>query len=205
MKREQPEQLEIRRTVTCVEEIFIEGKKLEKPVKRAAAIAVIVNPYAGGGYREDLSLLTEFGDYLGGMLAQKAREALHIRPEAVEGIGKGCLVGEDGEIENAAALLHVRYPDKGYGKTFRDQTNGGLAVMMANAKIGAMDSTIDIPLGYKDAVFVCSHWDTMTVHVPGAPRRDELVVIGIVTDGGRPGARVPGLTIDEVSIFDGQR
>lgn len=205
MDKKQPEQLEVRRMITWVEEVFIEGRKLKKPVKRAVAIAVITNPYAAKGYQEDLSLLTEIGDYLGGLLAQKARDALKIRPEVIEEIGKGCLVGEDGEAEHAAALLHVRYLDKGYGKTFRDQTNGGLAIMMANAKVGPMDSSIDIPLGYKDAVFVCSHWDTITVHVPGAPRRDELVVIGVVTDGGRPGARVPGLTIKEVAVFDGQR
>lgn len=201
----QPDKLEIRRFLTWTEEFLIEGKKLKCPVHRAVAMAVIANPYAGCGYQEDLSLFTEFGDYLGGLLAKRAREALGLLPEEIEGIGKGCLIGEDGEAEHGAALLHVRYPDRGYGKTFRDQTNGGLAVMMANVKVGAMDATLDIPLGYKDAVFVCSHWDTITIHVPGAPKRDEMVVAAVVTDGGRPNARVPGLTIADVCVYDGQR
>lgn len=196
--------LKIVKMMTWVEETYWEGILLEKPARKAVAMAVIKNPVAGQ-YKDDLSELTEIGDCLGAVLAAKARNALGIKPEEVEGIGKGCLVGEDGEAEHAAAVLHVRYPDKGFGKSFRDETNGGLAIMMSNAKVGVMNDTLDIPIGYKDAAFVCTHWDTISVNVPGAPRRDEMVVIGVVTDTPRPNARIPGLRIKDVALFDGQR
>ena len=198
------QKLQILRIMTWIEETYVEGVILDKPARKAVAMAVIKNPLAGQ-YKDDLSELTEIGDYLGSFLAAKARKALGINPEEVEGIGKGCLVGEAGEAEHAAAVLHVRYPEKGFGKSFRDETNGGLAIMMANAKVSTMNGTLDVPIGYKDAAFVCTHWDTISVNVPGAPKRDEMVVIGVVTDSPRPNARVPGLRIKDVALFDGQR
>jgi hypothetical protein len=196
--------LQILRMMTWIEETFLEGVLLDKPARKAVAMAVIKNPLAGK-YEDNLEALTDIGDYLGSLLAAKARNALGIKPEEVEGISKGCLVGEDGEAEHAAAILHVRYPGKGFGKSFRDETNGGLAIMMANAKVGGMNETLDIPIGYKDAAFVCTHWDTISVNIPGAPKRDEIVVIGVVTDSARPNARVPGLRIKDIKLFDGQR
>lgn len=197
--------LRIRRFMVWNEEILIEEMVLQKSLQRVVAMAVIENPFVDQGFQKDLSLLTEFGDYLGGVLADKALEKSGLSPEEIEGIGKGCLVGEGGTIEHGAALLHVRTQEKGFGKTFRDQINGGLAIMMANVKIAGIDTTLDIPLAYKDAAFVCSHWDTITVNVPGSPKRDEIIVIAVMTNGGRPTARVPGLKIKEVRIFDGQR
>ncbi len=196
--------LQVLRMMTWVEETYVEGVLLDKPARKAVAMAVIKNPLAGQ-YREGLDELTDIGNYLGAVLAAKARNALGIKPQEVEGIGKGCLVGEDGEAEHAAAVLHVRYPDKGFGKSFRDETNGGLAIMMGNAKVGAMNETLDIPIGYKDAAFVCTHWDTISVNMPGAPKKDEIVVIGVITDTPRPNARIPGLRIKDVSVFDGQK
>ena len=196
--------MQILRMMTWVEETFFEGALLDKPARKAVAMAVIKNPLAGK-YSEKLDELTDIGDYLGAVLAAKARMALGIKPEEVEGIGKGCLVGEDGEAEHAAAILRVRYPEKGFSKSFREETNGGLAIMMGNAKIGGMNETLDIPIGYKDAAFVCTHWDTISVNIPGAPKRDEIVVIGVITDTPRPNARIPGMRINDVKIFDGQR
>lgn len=187
------------------EEILEEEKQLDRPVERAVAMAVIKNPFADKGFQDDLSLLTEYGDYLGGLLAEKAMKTAGFTANDVEGMGKGCLIGEGGSVEHGAAVLHVRTQEKGFGKTFRDRINGGLAIMMANAKIASLDATLDIPLAYKDAAFVCSHWDTITVNVPGAPKRDEMVIIAVLTNSGRPTARVPGLKKEEVSIFDGQR
>ncbi|MRR18162.1 MAG: amino acid synthesis family protein [Deltaproteobacteria bacterium] len=194
----------ILRMMTWVEETYAEGLLLDKPARKAVAMAVIKNPLADR-YKDDLSELTEIGNYLGAVLAAKARNALGIKPEEVEGIGKGCIVGEAGELEHAAALMYVRYPDKGFGKAFRDETGGGLAIMMANAKIGSMNESLDIPIGYKDAVLVCTHWDTVTVNLPGAPKMDEMVVIGVITDTPRPNARIPGLRIEDVRVLDGQR
>ena len=196
--------VQILKMMTWIEETFFEGVLLDKPARKAVAMAVIKNPLAGK-YRDNLDELTDIGDYLGAVLAAKARNALGIRPEEVEGIGKGCLVGEDGEAEHAAAILHVRYPEKGFGKSFREETNGGLAIMMGNAKVGCLNDTLDIPLGYKDAAFVCTHWDTISVNIPGAPKRDEIVVIGVITDTPRPNERIPGLRIKDVRLFDGQR
>lgn len=187
------------------EEILEEEKQLDRPVERAVAMAVIKNPFADKGFQDDLSLLTEYGDYLGGLLAEKAMKTAGFTINDVEGMGKGCLIGEGGSVEHGAAVLHVRTQEKGFGKTFRDRINGGLAIMMSNAKVASLDATLDIPLAYKDAAFVCSHWDTITVNVPGAPKRDEMVIIVVLTNNGRPTARVPGLKKEEVSIFDGQR
>lgn len=198
------EKPEIRRLVTWVDETFFESVALEIPTRKAAAMAIIKNPLAGK-YQEDLAELTDLGHYLGEYLADKTMEALGISSGEVQGMGKGCIVGENGEHEHAAAVLHVRHADKGFGNSFRERINGGLAIMMSNTKMGGMDTVIDIPLAYKDAAFVISNWDTMTVNVPGAPKKDELVVIGVVTDGPRPNARVPGLEIGNISAFDGQR
>jgi len=115
----------ILRMMTWVEETYVEGLLLAKPARKAVAMAVIKNPLADR-YKDDLGELTDIGHYLGAVLAAKARNALGIKPEEVEGIGKGCIVGEDGEVEHAAAVLHVRYPDEGFGKSFRDETNGGM-------------------------------------------------------------------------------
>lgn len=199
-----PKNLEIRRLVTWVDETLVESVKLEKPTRKAVAMAIIKNPLAGR-YQEDLSDLTELGDYLGGYLAEKAMQVLGISSDEVQGMGKGCVVGEYGEHEHAAAILHVRYEDKGFGYSFRKAIGGGLAIMMSNTKTGGMGASIDIPLAYKDASFVITHWDTFTVNVPGAPKGDEILVIGVVTDGSRPNARVPGLNIEDISVNDGQR
>lgn len=198
------EDIEIRRVVTWVDETIVEGVRLETPTRKAVAMAVIKNPLAGS-YQENLSELTEIGDYLGSYLAETAMKALGISQSEVQGMGKGAIVGDAGELEHAAAILHVRTDVLGFGNSFRRAIGGGRAIMMANTKMGGMNTQVDIPLAYKDAAFVITHWDTMSVNVPGAPGRDEIVVIGVITDGPRPNARVPGLTIDGISVQDGQR
>jgi hypothetical protein len=194
---------EIRRIITVVEEILIEaGKKIERPVRKAAAIAVIKNPFAGR-YVEDLSLLYDYGEILGKILAERALKALGGRPEDAESYGKGAIVGVDGEIEHAHAILHPKL-----GKPFREALGGVdycKAIIPSAAKVGGPGTPLDIPLHYKRAAFVRSHYDAMEVRVPDAPKPDEIVVALAISQGGRPLARIGGLRKEEVIGLDGLR
>jgi hypothetical protein len=192
--------MEIRKIVTIVEEARIEGeKKLDQPVRKAAAVAVIKNPYAGK-YQEDLSGLMEVGEELGGLLGKKAVEALGIDPKDTESYGKGAIVGERGELEHAAAILHPKL-----GKPFRAAVVEGKAIIPSAKKRAGMGSTLDVPLHYKNACYVRSHYDAMEVRVPDAPMADEILVAVVVTDGGRPLPRVGGLKKEEAKGEDGLR
>lgn len=192
--------MEIRKLVTTVEEIRTEmGKELSKPVRRAAALAVIKNPFAGK-YSDDLQELMDSGEELGGLLGSKAREALGIEVGEAESYGKAAIVGTDGEIEHAAAILHPKL-----GKPFRESLGGGKAIIPSANKIGPAGTRIDLPLHYKDAAFVRSHFDSIEVSVPDTPRSDEIVVAVGVTNSGRPLPRIGGLTKEEAKKEDGLR
>ncbi|MCS7281207.1 MAG: amino acid synthesis family protein [Desulfobacterota bacterium] len=189
--------MEIRKIVTVIEEIYADGeKKVEKPIKKVAAIAVIKNPYAGK-YEEDLTPLIDFSEEIGKILSQKAVSALSGE---VESYGKACIVGEKGELEHAAALLHPKL-----GTPLREAVGGGKAIIPSAKKIGGMGASIDVPLHYKDAAFVRSHFDAMTVSIADAPKSDEIVLVICVTDGGRPHPRVGGLKKEEAKKEDGLR
>lgn len=188
----------VRRIVTIVEETLIEGGRvLETPTRRAAAVAIIANPFAGA-YHEDLSPLMATGKVLGRILPERAVAALGIPGDKVESFGKAALVGEDGELEHAAALLHPEL-----GAPFRDVLGGGAALIPSSKKRGAPGAAFDIPLGHKDAARVRSHFDGMEVRVADAPRADEIAVAVAVTDSGRPLPRVGGLTKDRIVGVDG--
>jgi Amino acid synthesis len=190
----------IRKLITVVEETRAEqGRAVSPPVRRAAAIAVIENPFAGR-YAEDLSELIEFGAELGALLAEKAVAALGIEGRRVHSYGKAAAVGEDGELEHAAALLHPKF-----GAPVRDALGGGAALIPSSKKCGGPGVAIDIPLGHKDAAFVRSHFDGMEVRVTDAPRAREIVVALGLTDGGRPFPRIGGLTVDGIKGQDGLR
>ena len=192
--------MEIRKYVTIVEEILMEGgRKMVPPGKRAAAIAVIKNPFAGK-YVEDLTPLIEDGDKLGGFLGKMAVDAMGIAPEKAESYGKAAIVGESGEREHAAAILHPKL-----GTPFRNAVGGGKAIIPSAKKMGGMGTEIDVPLHYKDAAFVRSHFDAMTIRVDDAPRADEIVVILVVTNCGRPLPRIGGLKKEEAKKEDGLR
>ena len=192
--------MEVRKYVTIVEETVIEGgKKIDPPTRKAAAIAVIKNPFAGK-YVENLDPLIDVGDQLGGILGKRAVEALRIAPEQTESYGKAAIVGVDGELEHAAAILHPKL-----GTPLRDAVGGGKAIIPSAKKMGGPGTEIDIPLHYKDAAFVRSHFDAMTIRVQDAPRADEIVVVVVVTDSGRPNPRIGGLKKDEAKKQDGLR
>lgn len=192
--------IKVRKFVVTVEETEKEiGKVVTPPTRRAAALAVIENPFAGA-YQEDLEELMQAGEDLGRILGEKAVAALGVAPSAIESYGKAAIVGEAGELEHAAAILHPRM-----GKPLRQAVEKGAALVPSSKKMGGLGTVIDVPLGHKDAAYVRSHFDAMEVRVPDAPRRGEIVVAIAVTDSGRPLPRVGGLTTGEVKGEDGLR
>jgi hypothetical protein len=188
----------IRKIAVFVEETRTEmGRKVEPPTRRAAAVAVIENPCAGK-YVEDLSELMTIGEELGELLAQRAVEALGIPGASAESYGKAAAVGEDGELEHAAAVLHPKL-----GAPVRKVLGKGAALIPSSKKRGGLGVPLDIPLGHKDAGFVRSHFDGMEVRINDAPRANEIMVAVAVTDSGRPLPRVGGLTKDQIKGEDG--
>ncbi|HQU67269.1 MAG TPA: amino acid synthesis family protein [Albidovulum sp.] len=190
----------IRKIVTVVEEVLTEmGQPVSPPTRRAAAIAVIANPFAGR-YVADLADLMDIGEELGALLGEKCVAALGIAPSEAQSYGKAALVGENGELEHAAAILHPKL-----GKPLRAAVEKGAALVPSNKKRGPMGHPLDVPLGHKDAAYVRSHFDGMEVSVNDAPRADEILVAVAVTDSGRPLPRVGGLTHQEAEGKDGLR
>ena len=192
--------MNIRKIVTVVEETRTDmGQPVNPPTKRAAAVAVIKNPFSGL-YQPDLEELINTGEELGGLLADIAVKALGIKPEQAESYGKAAIVGSQGELEHAAALLHPKL-----GAPFRNALAGGKAIIPSAKKMGTPGTEIDVPVHYKDAAFVRSHFDAMPVRVQDAPRDDEIVVALVVTDSGRPLPRIGGLKKEEAKKEDGLR
>src|SRR6202167_273208 len=190
----------IRKIATFMEETRNEmGRTIDPPTRRAAAVAVIENPYAGT-YVEDLTELMAIGEELGELLTERAVAALGIPGSSAESYGKAAAVGEDGEIEHAAAILHPKL-----GQPVRRVLGNGAALIPSSKKRGGMGVVLDLPLGHKDAAFVRSHFDGMEVRINDAPRANEIVVAVAITDSGRPLARVGGLTKDQIKGEDGLR
>jgi len=191
---------EIRKLAVFVEEVHREmDRPVSPPTRKAAAVAVIRNPYAGR-YVEDLSALMEIGAELGGLLGAKCVAALGVTPNQTESYGKAALVGEDGELEHAAAILHPLM-----GKPLREAVEHGAALVPSSKRRGGPGQMLDIPLGHKDAAYVRSHFDGMDVWLNDSPRAGEILVAVAVTTSGRPLARVGGLKASEIEGKDGLR
>ena len=190
----------IRKLVVQVDEVRVEmGKVVDPPARRAVAIAVIENPCAGR-FQDDLSELIDIGEELGGLLGERRVQALGIDPARAESYGKAAIVGERGEIEHAAAILHPKL-----GAPLRKAVEKGAALVPSAKKLGTLGTAIDVPLGHKDAAYVRSHFDAVEARVSDAPRANEIVVAVAVTDSGRPLARVGGLQKHEIKGQDGLR
>jgi hypothetical protein len=190
----------IRKIVTFVEETHTEmGQPVNPPTRRAAAAAVIENPFAGK-FVQDLSELMEIGEELGALLTERAVAALGTPGPSAESYGKAAAVGENGELEHAAAILHPKL-----GTPVRKVLGKGAALIPSAKKRGGPGVPLDIPLGHKDAAFVRSHFDGMEIRVNDAPRANEILVAIAVTDSGRPLPRVGGLTKDQIKGEDGLR
>ncbi|MGI6077092.1 MAG: amino acid synthesis family protein [Fastidiosipilaceae bacterium] len=183
--------VEIRKIVSQVETIYAEGfGKVEKPITRVVVGAVIKNPFAGK-YQEDLQELTDIGEELGVTLTEIALKYL---PGEVENYAKGAIIGMDGELEHGGAILHPRY-----GRTMRETI--GLpcsALISCNKKVAPPGALIDLPLMFRDEAAIRSHYDTVpNFGIPDAPKADEIVVIAVLTDGGRPHPRIGGKTLED--------
>jgi len=190
----------IRKLVVQVDETRVEmGRSVEPPARRALAMAVIANPCAGR-YVERLDELMAIGEELGGLLGERCVQALGIAPGAAHSYGKAAIVGEAGELEHAAAILHPKL-----GAPLRKAVEKGAALVPSAKKQGGVGTAIDVPLGHKDAAFVRSHFDAIEARIGDAPRADEIVVAVAVTAGGRPLARVGGLQVSEIQGQDGLR
>lgn len=191
---------EIRKIAVFIEEIHQEmGQTISPPTRKAAAVAVIANPLAGR-FEEDLEPLMAIGEELGGLLGDRCVAALGITPAQAESYGKAALVGVDGELEHAAAILHPRL-----GKPLRAAVEKGAALVPSSKKRGGPGQVLDVPLGHKGAAYVRSHFDGMEVMLSDAPRANEILVAVAVTDSGRPLPRVGGLTAAEAEGKDGLR
>jgi Amino acid synthesis len=195
-----PMKATIRKIVVQVDETHVEGgQAIDPPTRRALAMAVIDNPYAGH-YSANLDTLIEIGEELGGLLGQRCVQALGITPDQAQSYGKAAIVGEAGELEHAAAVLHPKL-----GAPLRKAVSHGAALVPSAKKRGTLGTIIDVPLGHKDAAFVRSHFDAMEARVSDAPRANEMVVAVVVTDSGRPAPRIGGLQVSEIVGQDGLR
>lgn len=190
----------IRKIIVQTDEVRVEmGRDVQPPVRKALAMAVIENPFAGR-YVENLDELIAIGEDLGGLLGARCVQALGIAPGDAHSYGKAAIVGEAGELEHAAAILHPKL-----GAPLRVAVEKGAALVPSSKKMGGLGTAIDVPLGHKDAAYVRSHFDAMEARVADAPRANEIVVAVVVTDSGRPLPRVGGLTASEIKGVDGLR
>jgi hypothetical protein len=189
----------LRKRLLVVEEIHHEGgPPAAVPLRRAAALAVVRNPFAGAyhphiaGFMDDLTPL-------GLDMAARLVAALGGEPRAVQGYGKGAIVGAGGEIEHGA-LWHV--PG---GYAMRELLGGARAIVPSTKKVGGPGTRLDVPVTHVQASYVRSHFDAMEVGVPDAPRADEMVLALVMTTGPRVHARVGGLAASDIKGEDGLR
>ena len=211
--------IEVRRILTQVEDIFHEGGPVAaQPLRRGAIGAVLKNPFAGR-YVDDLMPMMDALSPLGLSLARQLLAAMAVPAEAIEGYGKGAIIGSAGELEHGA-LWHV--PGgyamrellgwKGDAAAYKagkpsaaGQKGNALAIVPSTKKVGGPGTELDVPLTHINASYVRSHYDAMPVRVPGAPMADEIVFILAMSTGGRVHSRLGGLTIAGISQWNGLR
>ena len=190
----------VRRVLTQVEEIHHEfGPPAAQPLFRGAIAAVLTNPFAGR-YGPDIVPMMDALQPVGIDMARRLLDAMGLAPAGIASYGKAAIVGEGGELEHAAAILHPKL-----GAPLRQAVEKGAALVPSAKKIGGLGTAIDVPLGHKDAAFVRSHFDAIEARVSDAPRANEIVVAVAVTDSGRPLARVGGLKAADIVGQDGLR
>ncbi|GAA0579956.1 amino acid synthesis family protein [Caenispirillum bisanense] len=189
----------LRKQQVVVEDIFHEGgPRAAEPLRRAAIVSVIANPYAGR-YEPDIQGFMEDLKPLGLAMAQRLIQALGGDPAVVQGYGKGAIVGAGGELEHGA-LWHV--PG---GYAMREALGGAMAIVPSTKKVGGPGTRLDVPVTHVNASYVRSHFDAMEVGIPDAPRADELAVVLVMTTGPRIHERVGGLKASDIKGEDGLR
>lgn len=192
-------EVEIRKIATALEEIYHEGgPRAEVPLRRAAIIAVIRNPFAGR-YEPDIQPFMQDLQPLGLMMAQRLVEVLGGDPSVVEGYGKGTIVGAAGELEHGA-LWHA---PGGYG--MRQVLGDTRAIVPSAKKVGGVGARLDVPVTHVNASYVRSHFDSMEVGLHDAPRADEMALVLVMTTGPRIHDRAGGLAAREIKGEDGLR
>ncbi len=188
--------LTIKRSYTFVENRGVEaGKAAAAPLRKVAAVVVIDNPYAGR-YVKDLNPMIKASAALGRELASMAIAAL--APYKAQSIGKAALVGISGEQEHANALLTTAFAEP-----LREALGGGKAWISSMTKVAMAGSPIDVPMNCKDALYVRSHYDGMTLMLPDAPMPGEIAVVLCLANRGRLDARVGGLRHDQMKGENG--
>ena len=192
-------EVKIRKIATVLEEIHHEGGPVaDPPLRRAAVMAVIENPYAGA-YVEDIQPFMEDLRPLGLDMARRLVDMLGGDPLAVEGYGKGSLIGAGGELEHGA-MWHA--PG---GYSMRQVLDGSKAIVPSAKKVGGVGARLDVPVTHINASYVRSHFDSMELGLNDAPRADELVFILVMTTGPRVHSRMGGLQVDDIKGEDGLR
>src|SRR5476649_44752 len=191
--------VKLRKYVSILEETHHDGgPALAQPVLKAVVGGVIANPYAGG-YVEDIKPMMKALEPLAVELTERVMTLLDAKGSELEAYGKAAIVGIAGELEHAA-LWHQ---PSGFG--IRHAMGGAQSIVPSTVKVAAAGARIDIPLHHVTASYVRSHFDSIEFCVPDGLRPDELVFIVAASVGGRPHARVGGLTVDGIKVGDGQR
>lgn len=184
--------LPVRKWISHVEEIWHDGgERLEAPLIKAAVCAVFPNPFINAGYVDDLSALIDMSPELGHELGRRAVALLSGTP--VESYGKAGIAGLDGEQEHVVACVTTVF-----GNALREEVGGGDAWISSVTKVASAGTAIDIPLAHKDALYVRSHYDAITLATADAPRPKEILVAVGVANGGRPHERVGGVKTSEI-------
>ncbi len=210
--------IDIRRVFTQVEDIHHEGgPRAAQPLRRGAIAAVLTNPYAGR-YESDILPMMEALNPVGLDMARRLLAAMAVPAEAIQGYGKGAIIGAAGELEHGALwhvpggyamreLLGWKGDAAAYAKGISSggQSGNALSIVPSTKKVGAPGATLDVPLTHINASYVRSHFDAFEVRVPGSPRPDEMVLILAMSCGPRVHARVGGLAADNIAKWDGQR
>lgn len=183
--------LDIRKVVVIIEELLSEGGRSDDgpPLRKAACAVVFRNPYAGREWSEDLTEIIGPSAELGALIGERCAAVLDA---PVESHGKAVLVGTEGEQEHGNAAKTTDF-----GNPFREAFGGGRAWLPSTTKRCAPGAPVDVPLCFKDEIWVRSHYDTITVTVPDAPAPDEIVLVGAVASRGRLNARLGGISKDE--------
>lgn len=175
-------------SVTLTEVHEEAGVAVSPPTRKVVAAAVVRNPLAGTSVTADLAPLEALGAEVSGYLVQRALEVLAsagVTPDQVRGYGKGAIVGTDGQLEHTAAILHPRF-----GAPVRAAIGGGSDIIPGTKKVAGPGSSLTMPIGNKDDRWVFDDMDAAEVALSDAPRADEVVIVLVLSTGGRPHARV---------------
>ena len=186
----------IKRLLTFLDEVrAADGRDVTPPLRKAAAVAIIDNPFAGR-FVQDLSPLTQASEAIGREICAIAVRLL--APDQAVSYGKAAVVGINGEQEHGNAMLTTVF-----GNVMREAAGGGKAWISSMTKRAAPGAMIDVPLAHKDALYVRSHYDGMTLTLPDAPQPNEIAIIAVYATRGRPNQRVGGLSASDIKGQDG--